>query len=180
MGKILDLIERVVERALWESRFMIFLAVVSSIASALVLVLMGTYDVVLVIKEMFHAFGDKAAYKAFHSEAITHIISAIDSYLIATVLLIFGIGLYELFISKIDHIEEDSKSSKILEIHTLDQLKEKLAKVIIMVLIVTFFKYALDMEYETVLDLLFLAIGIVLISLASYLMHKGDGEKNKH
>ncbi len=180
MDTMLDLIEKIVERALWESRFMIFLAVVSSILSAFVLILMGTYDVGLVIKEVFHAFGDKETYAAFHSEAITHIISAIDSYLIATVLLIFGIGLYELFISKIDFIETDSQSSKILEIHSLDQLKEKLAKVIIMVLIVTFFKHALDMEYTTILDLLYLAIGIVLISLASYLMHKSeDGKKDK-
>ena len=177
---MLKTIEKVVERALWESRLMIFLAVVSSVASALVLILMGTYDVWLVIKEMFHAFGDKETYKAFHSEAITHIISAIDSYLIATVLLIFGIGLYELFISKIDHIEEDSKSSKILEIHTLDQLKEKLAKVIIMVLIVTYFKHALDMTYDSVVDLLYLAVGIVLVSLASYLMHMKDGGKEHH
>ncbi|MEE9614054.1 MAG: YqhA family protein, partial [Thermodesulfobacteriota bacterium] len=122
-------IERVIERILWESRLIVFLAVVASIVSAMVLALMGSYDVWLVVKEMWHVMGDAEKYKEFHSTAITHIISAIDAYLIMTVLLIFGIGLYELFISKIDHLEGDSRSSRILVIHSLDQLKEKLAKV---------------------------------------------------
>ncbi len=87
-------------------------------------------------------------------------------------LLIFGIGLYELFVSKIVQIEEDKKSAGILIIHSLDQLKEKLAKVIIMVLIVAYFKNALDMKYEDILQLLYLGTGIFLISLSLYLMHK--------
>ncbi len=175
---MLKSIEKAIEWLLWEVRLIVFLAVVSSIVSAIVLVIMGTYDVFLTVKELMHAFSDKAHYDAFHKEAITHIIGAIDAFLITTVLLIFGIGLYELFISKIDRIESDNTSAKILEVHSLDQLKEKLGKVIVMVLIVTFFKYALDMKFETMLDLLYLAIGILLIALALYFQHK-DSPKEK-
>ena len=66
-------------------------------------------------------------------------ISAVDLYLIGIVLLIFGFGIYELFISKIDIAREDL-SVTILEIENLDELKNKIIKVIVMVLIVSFLK----------------------------------------
>ena len=169
---MLKAIENIVERVLWESRLIVMLAVVASIVSAVVLSLIGAYDVYLVVGELFGALGGSVPYEKFHREAITHIIGAVDAFLITTVLLIFGVGLYELFISKIDHIEGDEHSARILEIHSLDQLKEKLAKVIVMVLIVTFFKYALKFHYESMLELLYLAVGILLIALANYFMHK--------
>ena len=94
-------------------------------------------------------------------------------YLIAIVLFIFGFGLYELFISKID-VAEKSAASKILEIHSLDELKDKLAKVIIMVLIVGFFKRAMHTTYDSAIDMLMLAGAIFALALSFYFMHKGD------
>ena len=176
----MKLIERVVEWILWESRFMVFIAVVASILAAIVLVLIGTFDVYIVLKHAGEMFQSQEVFEDFHKEAIKHIVSAVDVYLIATVLLIFGIGLYELFISKIDYIEEDEKSSKVLEIHSLDQLKEKLAKVIVMVLVVSFFKYAIDFHYEDIKSILFLSVGILLISLSIYFMHKGNEHTKGH
>jgi uncharacterized membrane protein YqhA len=173
----LGFIEKIIERLLWESRLMIFLAVVASIFAALVLVLIGTFEIFYVLKESVKLFAEKEVFEEFYKYAIKHIVTAVDIYLIATVLLIFGIGLYELFISKIDYIEQEEKSSKILEIHTLDQLKEKLAKVILMVLIVTFFKYAIDFQYKDIKSLLFLSMGIFLVSLSIYMMHKGKEKK---
>lgn len=180
MDKFFGFIERIFERALWESRMMVILAVVASVFAALTLTIVGTYDIYLVFIEMFHAFSDPQAYENFHKDAITHIISAIDAYLISTVLLIFGIGLYELFISKIDYAETETKSSKILVIHSLDQLKDKLAKVIVMVLIVTFFKHAVSFKYEEALNLLYLSVGILLIALAIYFLSKSHHEKEQH
>ncbi len=174
---MLKTIEKVIEFLLWESRLIVFLAVISSIISAVVLVIMGTYDVYLILKEFPGAFSDTAHFEKFHREAITHIIGAVDAFLITTVLLIFGIGLYELFISRIDHIDSDTQSAQILAIHSLDQLKEKLGKVIVMVLVVTFFKYALEMKYKDIQDLLYLAIGILLVALALYFMHKEPKKK---
>lgn len=157
---------------------MVIMAVISSIFAALTLIVMGTYDITLVFMELFHAFSDVETYENYHKDAVVHIISAIDAYLIATVLLIFGVGIYELFISKIDYAEKDTKSSKVLLIHSLDQLKDKLAKVIVMVLIVTFFKYAVSFKYEDIVSLLYLAVGIILVSLSAYFIAK-SGEKHK-
>ncbi|MDX9714819.1 MAG: YqhA family protein [Dissulfurispiraceae bacterium] len=166
-------LEQIIEFLIWESRLFIFFAVIASIFSAIMLVAIGCYDVYLVAEDAFRAFQTKEAYDAFHKGSLTHIISAIDSYLIATVLLIFGIGLYELFISKIERAERNNKSSKILVISTLDQLKEKLAKVIIMALIVTFFKYAVNFKYDSAQSLIYLGAGILLVSLSLYFMGKG-------
>lgn len=171
-------LEQFFERLLWESRIMVIMSVLASIFAALTLTIMGTYDILAVFLELFHSFSDSQVYEQYHKEAVVHIISAIDSYLIATVLLIFGIGLYELFISKIDYAEKDTKSSRVLIIHSLDQLKDKLAKVIVMVLIVTFFKYAVSFKYEDMLNLLYLSIGIILIALAIYFLAKSHKEHN--
>lgn len=157
---------------------MVILAVLASIFAALILTIMGSFDIIQIFFELFRAFSDKEVYEQFHKKAVIHIISAIDAYLIATVLLIFGVGLYELFISKIDYAEKDTKSSRVLIVHSLDQLKDKLAKVIVMVMIVTFFKYAVSFKYEDILSLLYLAIGIILIALAIFFLAKSH-EDNK-
>jgi uncharacterized membrane protein YqhA len=107
----------------------------------------------------------------FHAEVVSGIIGAVDLYLIAVVMLIFSFGLYELFISEID---EAKTSSKVLEIHSLDQLKDKLAKVIIMVLLVGFFQRIIHMEFHTALEMLYFAISILGLSVALYFLHKGD------
>lgn len=175
---MLKKLEEIFERILWESRLMVILAVLASIFAALTLTIIGTYDIMLVFIELFHAFSDVETYENYHKDAVVHIISAIDAYLIATVLLIFGVGIYELFVSKIDYAEKDTKSSRVLIIHSLDQLKDKLAKVIVMVLIVTFFKYAVSFKYEDITSLLYLAGGIILVALSIYFIAKSH-DKHK-
>src|SRR3990172_12222167 len=90
--------ERVFEGALWRSRFIVLLAVVSSLISAVILFLIATADVVgVAVKAATYAFGDlhtPEEYEAFHSLVVGHIISSVDDYLLATVLLIFSFGLY--------------------------------------------------------------------------------------
>jgi uncharacterized membrane protein YqhA len=169
--------EKGIEWLLWQSRLIVIFAVISSVIASALLILTGTYDIILVVQEFFHAFGDKSAYKDFQVEMLTYIISAVDAYLIATVLLIFGVGLYELFISKIDYLERDENSSKILVVHSLDELKEKLAKVILMVLIVVFFKHALHLEYDDVQSLLYLGIGIFFIAVSIFLTNISPEKK---
>jgi len=90
------------------------------------------------------------------------------------VMLIFSFGLYELFISKIDDAESSEAGSKLLAIHSLDELKDKLGKVVVMVLIVSFFKKVINMNFSTPLEMLYLAGSILALALALYFMHKGE------
>jgi uncharacterized membrane protein YqhA len=85
---------------------------------------------------------------------------------------IFSFGLYELFISPID-IAKKEGVSKVLEIHSLDELKDKLGKVIVMVLIVNFFQRVLFTSYSGAVDLMYFAGSILALALALYFLHKG-------
>tara|TARA_B110000196_G_C20821419_1_gene509342 strand:- start:96 stop:599 length:504 start_codon:yes stop_codon:yes gene_type:complete len=157
-------IEYLFEGGLWATRYIIILAVIFSIISAITLFLYGSYEVIHSIQEALKIPGE-------HSLLVAGIISAVDLYLIGVVLMIFGFGIYELFISKIDIARED-KDISILEIKDLDELKNKIIKVIIMVLIVSFFQRVLKMDYETPLDMLYFALSIFALSFGVYLIKK--------
>ncbi|MBI1195727.1 MAG: YqhA family protein [Gammaproteobacteria bacterium] len=170
-------LELIFERALWDSRFVVLLAVVASLAASIAMFFMATVDafyMIIHVGEYASPALDAATRGAMRSSAITHIVEIVDGYLLATVMLIFALGLYELFISKIDMAENDEKASKVLFITNLDDLKARLAKVILMILIVKYFEHATTMEFATAIDLLYLAAGIALIGLAIYLSHAAE------
>jgi len=83
----------------------------------------------------------------------------------------FSFGIYELFISQIDVARRD-KAITILEIKDLDELKNKIIKVIIMVLIVSFFSKVLNYsdQYDEPLEMLYFALSILALSLGVYLI----------
>jgi len=171
-------LEMLFEGALWRSRYIVLSAVIASMAAGAAIFYMATVDVVYLIGHIVHyADGDLAAEarKALHDQTITHIVEVVDGYLLATVMLIFSLGLYELFISDIDEAHGSKTSSKILVIENLDDLKARLAKVILMILIVTLFEHALKLKIDSPLDLLYLGGSIALIGLALYLTHAAEG-----
>lgn len=166
-------IETIFERCLWASRFLVLFAVVSSIAASLVLFLIGAYDILKLVIDLAHAcFSHDGGHIDVHGAVIGTIVGSIDIFLIAVVSLIFSFGLYELFISHID-AADNSESSNILEIGSLDVLKEKIGQVIIMALIVKFFQLVLGMKIETITDMLYFAICVAILSLGLFLMLLG-------
>jgi len=172
-------IEAVFEGILWNTRFFVLLAVIFSMVGGIALFVVASVDVWHVTTMVFNNYFGGVHPHNFHEKIVTDLIGAVDLYLIAIVLFIFGFGLYELFISQID-IAKRSAASKILAIHSLDELKDKLAKVIIMVLIVGFFKRAMNTEYGGPLEMLYLAGAILGLALAFYFMHKGHGSEDSH
>jgi uncharacterized membrane protein YqhA len=178
---MLKKIETVFESILWSSRLIVIFAVIASLLTSIVMFYIASVDAVIVFKHVLHygAEGLSAVERAnLRNELITHVVEIIDGFLLATVLLIFALGLYELFISKIDQAKESEAQSNVLVINNLDDLKNRLAKVILMILIVKFFEHALQMKFETAVNLLAFAGGIALIGLSLYLSHAG--EKQKH
>lgn len=105
------------------------------------------------------------------ADTVSHVVEAIDGYLLGIVMLIFAFGLYELFISRIDKAEKDARASRILVIHSLDDLKHRLAQVILLILIVKFFESTLVFEFGRSIELLYLSIGILMVATALYLAH---------
>ena len=170
-------IEAFFEGTLWNSRFVILSAVIGSLIAGFVIFYMATVDVYFLFQHAVHyadaSLSDEAR-KALHDSTVSHIVEVVDGYLLATVMLIFSLGLYELFISDIDQAHGSKASSKILVINNLDDLKGRLAKVILMIMIVTLFEEALHMKLETPLDLVYLGASIMLIALALYFSHAAE------
>lgn len=170
-------LEKLFEGTLWNSRFVIIAAVVGSLLAGFAIFYMATVDVIFLFEHAMHyadASLTEEARKALHDSTVSHIVEVVDGYLLAIVMLIFSLGLYELFISDIDQAHGSKSSSKILVINNLDDLKSRLAKVILMILIVTLFEEAMNMKLNTPLDLVYLGGSIALISLALYLTHASE------
>ena len=162
---------KLIENLLWKSRFIVILAVIFSFAGSVILFIIASLDVVSVGKYVITTLLSGAHPDHFHEDIVSGVIEAIDLYLIAVVLLIFAFGIYELFISKIEAADIE-KSSSVLIISSLDQLKDKLAKVIIMVLVVNYFQRVLHTSYETPLELLYFSLAIVALSIGLYFTGK--------
>lgn len=170
-------LERVFEGFLWRSRMAVLAAVLASLASALAMFYTATVDAWYMIAHLGHYASpdlSAAARTELRASTITHVVGILDGYLLATVLLIFALGLYELFVSKIDEAERSEMGSRVLFIKSLDDLKARLGKVVLMILIVKFFEHALGMHFASPLDMLYFAGGIALIGLALYLSHTAD------
>jgi uncharacterized membrane protein YqhA len=162
-------IEMIFEGAIWRSRFIVILAVVFGLLGAIILFIVASYDVAAVASYAYHGLLAHPHPDGFHENIVAKIIGAVDLYLIAVVMFIFAFGLYELFIS---HIDEAEGHNQILAISSLDQLKDKIAKVIVMVLVVNFFQRVLHTHFTTPLEMLYFALSITALSIGLYFLSK--------
>ncbi len=175
-------IEYYFENFLYNFRFLAIIAVLGSILSSILMFVRGTMLAFHGLQIFIVEFSHIGTHSNEESEIVPLLISSVDNYLFATVLLIFSLGIYELFISKIDTVSledfgDEGNRPNWLKISSLDDLKNSLGKVIIMILIVAFFEHSMKISYSSSLDLLFLAVGIFLIAGALYLKHKSTLDK---
>ena len=167
------MLERVFESGLWSSRFIVLLAVIFGLLGAVSLFIVASFDIYDTAKFVISTYINHAHPDHFHENVVGGIIGAVDLYLIGVVMLLFSFGLYELFISEIDVAKEcDECKTGILTINSLDQLKDKISKVIVMVLVVGFFQKVGHTEYNGALDMLYLALSITAVSVGLYFLGK--------
>ena len=165
------MLEKLFEGAIWRTRFITLLAVIFGLLGAIVLFVVASMDIWGVAVYTFNTIVTHAHPEDFHEDIVSGIIGAVDLYLIAVVMFIFSFGIYELFISDIDEAE-GRNGSKILAIHSLDELKDKIAKVIVMVLVVNFFQRVLHTQFTTPLEMLYFAGSITLLAVGLYFLGK--------
>jgi uncharacterized membrane protein YqhA len=146
-----------VRRVLASSRYFIVAAVLGSFLSAVVLILAG---VVAVVDSAWKAIRHPRTDVAEAKKLAVDFIQMTDVFLLGTVLYIVALGLYELF------VDADLPMPGWLQIHDLDDMKERLVGVIIVLLGVTFLGSAVTwtggaeiLQYGT-------AIAIVIIALS--------------
>jgi uncharacterized membrane protein YqhA len=169
--------EAAFESVLWSSRFVVLIAVFASVVVAVAIFYVSTVDTSVHLKDViFYAKTPVAEHEAMRTSTISNVVEAIDGYLLGTVMLIFAFGLYEMFISRIDRVGKEDRA-RVLMIHSLDDLKNRLGQVILLILVVKFFESSLALSYKSLLDLLILSVGILLIAAALYLTHKQNHEQ---
>ncbi|MBP6343962.1 MAG: YqhA family protein [Candidatus Omnitrophica bacterium] len=164
-----SLLEKTFESILWKSRLSTIFVVIFSAIGALGLFIMGSL-------EIYHAIAvlwDLEHHTKATEEILINVIGAIDLYLIGVILLLFSFGIYELFISRLDEAHSDG-GDNILNITSLDELKTKMLKVIVMVLVVSLAKVVLGTTFSTPLEILYFAISILCVAAAVFFIRKHD------
>ena len=133
-----------------KSKYLALVGVIALLFAAVAAFVWGTLKTVNTVLLVFNSRGmDKAITVEF--------IEIVDSFLIATALLIFTVSLYELFIDKLDLPEW-------MLAHNLYDLKTKLSSMIVLVMGVKFLEKLLDVKNAN--DLLQIGIAIALMSAA--------------
>ncbi|KAF0907339.1 hypothetical protein E2562_015839 [Oryza meyeriana var. granulata] len=160
-------VETTVERVIFDFRFLALLAVAGSLAGSLLCFLNGC----VYIKEAYSVYWTGCLKGVHTGQMVLKVVEAIDVYLAGTVMLIFGMGLYGLFISNTS-TDVPSESDRALQgsslfgmfalkerpkwmkITSLDELKTKVGHVIVMILLVKMFERSKMVKITTGLDLL--------------------------
>lgn len=145
------------QRILSGSRYIIIIAVLGAFLAATIVLLYGGLTVIGIIIEVF-------AHHLFTIDGAKHLaiecIEIIDLFLLGAILYIVALGLYDLF------IDEHLSMPPWLEIHTLDDLKNKLIGVVIVLLAVTFLGDVVNWDGGTSILSLGIAVGLVLLVLS--------------
>lgn len=145
------------KRILAGSRYLIYIPVIGSLLAAAILLIDGGLTVVSVgIEAITHAALSVAEAKHLAVEFI----QVVDLFLLGTVLYIVSLGLYELF------IDASLPVFSWLVITSLDDLKERLVGIIIVLLAVTFLSSVVSWDGSWTIVALGGAIGLVIFALA--------------
>lgn len=137
------------------SRYIVLLPALGSLLGALVLMLIGIWEVFASIVDIFNSTSPL-------KDTVVGILTAVDTLLLATVLLVIGYGLYELFVDA--HV----KLPPWLEISNLDDLKNKLIGVVVAIIAVVFLGQLVDNKSASDVLLAGAGSGALVIGLAAF------------
>jgi len=180
--------ETAFEHFLWHFRVVIVLGVIGLVTGSCIVFFYGIVEtahlLVSFVKTMWleggHLADDPATGLLTYNAMIMGLITVVDDFLIGIVLLIFGLGSYDLFISRIDAaLEQGDIRPDWLVFGSLEELKSVLGKVVLMILIINFLRLTIETKFEGPLHLVYLGAGIALVSLGLKLTHGKDIEMTK-
>lgn len=157
----MDILKKILEN----SRYAVILAVFSTLILSLA---MFVWNSILTAKTIYGMFAHLGSVKA--GTEIAHMVAILDSFLLAVILYIFAVALYELFIGKLD-------LPKWLNIKDLDDLKKKLSSVIALMLSVTFLEHIVDWKNPEGTMYFAISIALIIAALVLYMWAKPSKEK---
>lgn len=133
-----------------KSKYLALVGVISLLLAAVAAFVWGTLKTVQAVVLVFGTLGADVS-------ITVEFVEIVDSFLIATTLLIFAVSLYELFIAELDLPDW-------MLAHNLYDLKSKLSSMIVLVMGVKFLQKLLDVKDAD--DLLKIGAAITLVSSA--------------
>ena len=161
-------LERRFESLIWKFRLITLVPVVMSLLGSVSCFAIGTYAELSVLRKVLQGH-----FTHINSTLlIGKVVGGIDYYLIGIALLIFGYGIYELVVSDIDPRQQEQSELRrnLLNIDSLDSLKQKLTKVIVVALIVTAFKSMVGFQVTTSSELLMFCAGVLMLAFSAWLL----------
>jgi uncharacterized membrane protein YqhA len=149
------------------SRYLIFIPALGSFIAATTLILYGAVEIGQLVLETFQTGVSSKGAKTL----ALGFIEVVDLFLLGTVFYITALGLYELF------IDENISLPAWLTINTLDDLKNKLTGVVILVMGVLFLGQVVTWDGERNLLPYGGAIALVIAALTYFLSQRGGKDK---
>jgi uncharacterized membrane protein YqhA len=140
------------------TRFLIYIPVVALFVGAVALVVLGGFETVMAV---YHAFFDGSVSE---KQTLVDFITLADLFLLATVLYIIALGLFQLF------IDDTLPLPQWLVVHDLDDLKEKLTSVVVVVLAVFFLGVVVKSPESIRILWEGLGIGAIILALSVFLL----------
>jgi len=146
-------------------RYFSFIAIICSLLGSLLLFFVGawkTYSAIEIVLFDYIPTGKEHLHPA--DSATTYLLKALDTFLIALVLFIFARGVYSLFISNKNNIENNDVL-KWISTPNIGHLKNVLAEVIIIILFVIFLEVIFENIDNLKWEFIIIPISIFLLAL---------------
>lgn len=154
------------ERGLTLTKYIVLVGVVGLLIASLAGFLLSSVETFELVYHVITHIGDPSSLEVQE----VSFIKLVDGFLVATGLLIFGLGLYEIFIKQLE-------LPVALKFTTIGQLKSSLANIIILTLAVSFLTAV--QENEPAFDDLLKGIGIAAVIIVLVYFAR-SGEQDTH
>lgn len=138
-----------------KSRYLVAVPAIASVIGGIALLLIGVWEVgVAILNLIIQAEGLKVS--------VVAMLTAVDTLLLGTVVLVVGYGLYDLF------VDQSVRFPEWLEIKSLDDLKTKLIGVVVTIIGISFLGFLVDKNAPADVMSVGLGVGAVLLGLAVF------------
>jgi uncharacterized membrane protein YqhA len=150
------------KRLVEQSRYLVVLAVLASLAATLAAFLWGTWKTGLVLWWLVQGGqgGPPAAFR---------FIELIDTFLVAAGLYIFAVGMHDLFLGGLD-------LPQWLDVHSLHDIKARLSSILVLVMAITFLERVVLWEDPSGTLRFGIAISLVAVTLIAFNRYSEPGQ----
>ncbi len=159
------MLKRIIEKIIWNLRLFLIIPIFSFLFISIFLIFISLKKVYNIIILWF---------EWFNLELLWNIVSLMDLILLALILIIFAWWIYELFIDEIWEKKHNKNKAKHLIIADIDELKESLWKVIVIMLIVNLFKILISFKISSWQDLIAISVSILFLALSIKFLPKKE------